>query len=204
MYLDRGQFQEAAALGAQHVEKAHAVGFGANEGRAHWTYADVLCAAGDLGGSEREYTAALALLAVAPLDRAGALATRGRLRLAQGRAADALGDVTEGLAFLTDHGAPAFRGEYARLVLAQALRATGDVPGSERAIASARDRILAQADHIDDGVVRAAFLGNVYENRRTLELAKEWPGATAPAWPELAVLRGLLFGGSWPPWYGRA
>jgi hypothetical protein len=172
--LDRGQHREACVLAGQHVEKARAAGFSANEGRARWSYADVLCASGDLEASDREYTAALALLVGAPLDRAGALATRGRLRLEQGRAAEALADVTEGLDFLTAHGAPAFRGEYARLVHAQALRSTGDVPGSLRAIAAARDRILAQADKIDDPIVRAAFLGNVYENRRTLELCEAW------------------------------
>jgi eukaryotic-like serine/threonine-protein kinase len=179
--VDRGSTAEACALGARHVAINSALGFPANEGRAHWTYADVLRASGDLEGAEREYAAAFELLSPLPLDRAAAMAMRGRLRLDQGRAAEALADVSEGLDILTAHGAPAFRGEYARLVRAEALHATGDMAGARSAIASARDRILAQADHIDDPVVRAAFLSKVPEHRRTLELAAAWLDAAAPS-----------------------
>jgi tetratricopeptide (TPR) repeat protein len=172
--LDRGAVAEARALGEALVARCHVLGFAANEGRARWTLADVLCTAGDLAGADREYALALDLLATVPLDRAAAMAMRGRVRLEQGRAAEALTDVTLGLDFLTERGAPAFRGEYARLVQAEAMHATGDADGALRAIVSARDRVLAQAAKIDDPTVRASFLENVPEHRRTLELAAAW------------------------------
>ena len=101
---------------------------------------------------------------------------RARLRLAQGRAAEALADVKEGLDMLTKHGAPGFRGEYVRQIYAEALHATGDVDGAAQVIAAARDIILANADKIAEPDVRRRFLENVPEHRRTLALAAEWLG----------------------------
>jgi tetratricopeptide (TPR) repeat protein len=63
-----------------------------------------------------------------------------------------------------------------RLGHAAALRLSGDTVGSEKAIRVARDRILAESKGIDDPSLRASYLENVEENRRTLELAREWIG----------------------------
>ncbi len=178
---DRGAIDEARAVGEALVTRCQALGFPANEGRARWTLAYVLVVAGDLDAADREFAAAIAMLDRVPLDRASATAMRASLRLAQGRAAEALADAKEGVDRLTERGAPAFRGEYARLVHAEALRATGDLDGAAQVIAAARDIILAEADRIADPEVRRSFLTRVPEHRRTLALAAEWLDGDGPA-----------------------
>ena len=157
------------------MARCQALGFATNEGRARWTLADILITADDLDAADREFATAIAQLEHGPLDRAGAVAVRARLRLAQGRAAEALADVKEGLDVLTKHGAPGFRGEYVRLIYAEALHATGDRDGAAQVIAAARDIILAHAEQIAEPDVRRRFLESVPEHRRTLALAAELP-----------------------------
>jgi eukaryotic-like serine/threonine-protein kinase len=174
--LDRGAIAEARAVGEALVARCAGT-FPANEGRARWAFAEVLRLAGDLDAADREFTSALEMLAGAPLDRAGVTAMRARLRLDQGRAAEALVDVTWALDRLTEHGASEFRNDYARLVYAEALRATGDLEGAARAIANARRHVLATADRIADPGARRSFLANVPESQRTMALAEAWLGA---------------------------
>jgi tetratricopeptide (TPR) repeat protein len=176
VFIDSGELQRAQAIAEALVASLKARGFAPNEGRAHWVLGDVLSAKGDLEGSDREYEAALEMLATVPLDHAAARAMRGGLRLAQGRPQDALTDVTEGLAEITARGAHAYRGDYARLVHAEALHALGDVAGAARAISAARDHIVALANKISDPAIKQTFCEAVHENRRILELAAEWLG----------------------------
>jgi tetratricopeptide (TPR) repeat protein len=186
---DRGALDEARAVGEALVTRCQALGFPANEGRARWTLAYVLLVSGDLDAADREFATAIAMLERVPLDRAGATAMRASLRLAQGRPAEALADAREALDRLTERGAPAFRGEFARLVHAEALRATGDVDGATQVIASARAIILAQAEGIADPEVRRCFLTRVPEHRRTLELAAAWLGEAPDAAEGPATLK---------------
>jgi serine/threonine protein kinase/tetratricopeptide (TPR) repeat protein len=61
-----------------------------------------------------------------------------------------------------------------RLVLAEALAASGDRTGAVAAIREARDRLLARADELRDPAWRESLLTKVPEHARTLELAEAW------------------------------
>ncbi|HWO26588.1 MAG TPA: hypothetical protein VNO30_47995, partial [Kofleriaceae bacterium] len=144
-----------------------------DEGRGRWALAEVLRRRGDPGEAERELLPALALLI--PLEQPGARATLAAIRLAQGRAADALATAEDAAARATAMGgAGMFRGAFIRLIHAEALHETGAHEAARRAIAVARARLLAIADRIPDPAYRRSFLENVPENARTLALARAW------------------------------
>jgi hypothetical protein len=111
-----------------------------------------------------------------PLDLPGALATLAALRLAQGRLPEALAAAEDGLAKYQAIGAcSAFlRGSFLRLVHVECLEALGRHDAACAAIASARQRILTIVARFEDPAHRKSFLENVPENRRTLELARQW------------------------------
>ncbi len=133
---------------------------------------------GDLDGAEREVQVALAI--AVPLEQPGVLATLSALRLAQGRAGEALAAAEDAMARIEAMGGCGmFRGAFVRLAHAEALHATGARDAAARAIADARARLLAIADKIADPDYRASFLGRVPENARTLALADAWPGDSA-------------------------
>ena len=134
---------------------------------------------GDLDGADREIQIALAM--AVPLDRPGVLATLSALRLAQGRAAEALAAAEDAMARSEAMGACGlFRGAFVRLTHAEALHATGAHDAAARAIADARARLLAIADKITDPDYKASFLERVPENARTLALAHTWLGDSVP------------------------
>ncbi|HEX7836302.1 MAG TPA: hypothetical protein VF469_02505, partial [Kofleriaceae bacterium] len=104
------------------------------------------------------------------------------LRLAQGRAAEALAAAEEAMARdAARGGCGMFRGAFVRLAHAEALHATGADDAARDAIARARARLLAIADTISDPAYRASFLADVPENARTLALAGAWLGEPARA-----------------------
>jgi hypothetical protein len=116
-----------------------------------------------------------------PLEYPGVLATLGGLRLAQGRAAEALAATEEAMARdAAMGGCGMFRGAFVRLAHAEALHATGAHDAAIRAIAQARVRLLAIADKIADPDYKASFLSHVPENARTLALADAWLAAPDP------------------------
>ena len=130
---------------------------------------------GDLDGAEREVQLALAM--AVPLEQPGVLATLSALRLAQGRAADALAAAEDAMARSEAMGGCGmFRGAFVRLAHVEALHATGAHQAAALAIADARARLLAIADKITDPNYQASFLERVPENARTLALADAWPG----------------------------
>jgi hypothetical protein len=110
-----------------------------------------------------------------PLEQPGVLATLSALRLAQGRAEDALAAAEDAMARnKTMGGCGMFRAAFMRLAHAEALHATGAHEAAARAIAAARARLLAIADKIADPDYKASFLDCVPENARTLALAQVW------------------------------
>jgi hypothetical protein len=116
------------------------------------------------------------------LEHPGALGTLSALRLAQGRAAEALAAVEDALARCTTMGGCGmFRGAFVRLAHAEALHATGAHDASRHAIAEARARLLTITDRITDPAYKQSFLENVPENARTLALAHTWLGAVSPS-----------------------
>ncbi|HEX7840488.1 MAG TPA: hypothetical protein VF469_23580, partial [Kofleriaceae bacterium] len=175
LYADRGRLDEARALATQLTESSHAHQDRLGEGRSHWVLAEVLRRIGDLEAAEREIGVALAM--AVPLEHPGALATLSALRLAQGRADEALAAAEDAMARCEAMGGCGmFRGAFVRLAHAEALHATGAHDAARRAIAGARARLWAIADKIPDPAYKTSFLEHVPENARTLALASAWLG----------------------------
>ena len=178
LLADRGSFDEARRWADRLAEAGRTRRVPLDEGRGQWALAEVLRRAGELEAADAEIRAALATLRMAaPLDVPGVLATLAALRLAQGKTAEALAAAQEGLAKYEAMAACGFfRGAFLRLVHAECLEASGDHEAAKAAIASARERLFAIAAKIGALEYRKSFLESVPENRRTLELARQWAG----------------------------
>jgi hypothetical protein len=186
LHADRGALDQAHALATQLREYGRAYHNPLEEGRGRWVLAEVLRRVGDLDGADREIQAALAM--AMPLEHPGGLATLSMLRLAQGRAGEALAAAEDAVSrCVAMGGCGLFRGAFVRLVHAEALHATGDLAAARRAIADARTQLLAIADRIPDPAYRQSFLDNVPENARTLALARAWLDVTARAHSSAAI-----------------
>src|SRR5262249_23789488 len=131
---DRGGLDEARVLATQLSEYGHAHHFPLEEGRGRWALAEGLRRMRDFEGAERELQAALGM--VIPLEYPGALGTLSALRLAQGRAEEALAAAEEAVARCTTMGGCGmFRGAFVRLAHAEALHATGAHDAARHAVA---------------------------------------------------------------------
>ena len=180
LYADCGALDKAYALASQLAESGRARANQPEEARGRWVLAEVLRRLGDLDAAEREIQTALAM--AMPLEHPGVLATRVGLRVAQGRAAEALAAAEEAMARHAAMGACGmFRGAFVRLAHAEALHATGAHGAARGAIAQARDHLFAIAGKIADPGYRTSFLERVPENARTLALASAWLGGPAPS-----------------------
>jgi len=116
-----------------------------------------------------------------PLDHPGMLATLAALRLAQGRAGEALTAAEDAVARCRAMGGCGmFREACVRLAHAESLHATGARDAAARAIAEARARLFAIAGKIAEPSYRTRFLEGVPENARTLALARAWLGEATP------------------------
>jgi tetratricopeptide (TPR) repeat protein len=170
---DRGALPEARALAAELAEDGRTRQLPLEEGRGRWVLAEVLRRTGELDAADREVAAALAM--AVPLEHPGVLGTLAALRLAQGRAGDALAAAEDAIARCTAMGGCGmFRGAFVRLIHAEALHATGAHDAARSAIARARDQLLAIASRITDPDHRQSFLEAVPENARTITLARSW------------------------------
>jgi eukaryotic-like serine/threonine-protein kinase len=177
---DRGVLDEARVLATQLIDDGHAHHLPLDEARGRWVLAEVLRRMGDLAGAEREIQAALEMMTA--LEHPGALATLSALRLAQGRAVDALTAADDAVSRCTTvGGCGMFRGAFVRLAHAEALHATGAHDAARHAIAEARTRLLTIAGRIADPEYKQHFLEHVPENARTLALAQAWLREPAPS-----------------------
>jgi hypothetical protein len=175
---DAGALDQARVVAAQLSDHGHALRIPLEEYRGRWALAEVLRRAGDHDGAERELQIVLGM--ATPLEHPGVLATLSALRLAQGRAGEALAAAEDAVARCTTMGGCGmFRGAFVRLAHAEALHATGALDAARHAIADARERLLAIADRIGDPAYRHGFLHNIPENARTLTLARRWLDETA-------------------------
>jgi hypothetical protein len=178
LYTDRGELARARALAAEIVESGRAHKNRQEEARGRWALAEALRRDGDLAGADREIEIAGAI--AVPLDQPGVRATLSAVRLAQGRAGEALVAAEDAMARITAMGGCGlFRGAFVRLAHAEALHATGAHDTARRAIAGARARLQVIAEKIADPNYKASFLEDVPENARTLALANAWLGDAA-------------------------
>jgi len=176
---DQGALEDARVLAAQLSADGQAQRIPLSESRGRWALAEVLRRLGDLEGAEREIQAALGMMV--PLEHPGALGTLSALRLAQGRAEEALAAAAEAVTrCVAMGGCGTFRGAFVRLAHAEALHATGAHEAARSAIAEARARLFTIAGRIGDPALKQSFLENVPENARTLALASAWIGEPAP------------------------
>jgi tetratricopeptide (TPR) repeat protein len=177
LLVERGELGEARRRAQGLIESGRSRRLPFDQGRGHWSLADVLLRAGELEAAEVEIQTALGILRMASrIDVPGALTTLAALRLAQGRAGEALAAAREALDTYRSMGGFSFRAAFMRLIHAECLESSGDHAAAVLAITEARARVLANADKIRDPAYRRSFLEGVPENRRTLELAREWSG----------------------------
>jgi hypothetical protein len=178
MRADRGALDEARHTAQRLIHVGQSRHLPMEESRGHWALAEVLRREGDLEGAEREIQTAVGTIAmVSPQDSPAVLSTLCRIRLAQGRVAEALSTADEavGKSSAVDT-CGFFRAAFVRLAHAEALAAAGDHAAAHAAIRVARDRVLAVADRIHDPRYRRSFLEDVPESARILTLARAWLG----------------------------
>jgi len=177
----RGELAEAGELERRAVDEFGRQGDPRLEGAARTYLAEILIGAGDYAAAEREATAAIETLTVAPSLQVAALGVATRARLARGdvegavdvgrRAHDALerlGEIEEGESMV-------------RLAFAEALEQAGQREAARRALAVAHARLLARAQRIEDPAWCHRFLHAVPVNARILALAEEWRAPSGPA-----------------------
>jgi tetratricopeptide (TPR) repeat protein len=178
---DRGAYEEARDVAEQAISLGQVRGLGVEEGRAHWSLADVHLRLGELDAAEREAATALTLLAAQPEDVLPTTALLAAIQLAQGRPAEALATVRETILMYEASEVMGFKTTFALLVHAEALHATGDLVTARAAIGAARDRVCASAATIGDPEARRRFVEDVPEHARILALARQWLGEEGPA-----------------------
>jgi tetratricopeptide (TPR) repeat protein len=173
---DRGALDEARQTAEHLVELGRSHQVLMEEGRGRWALAEVLRREGKLDDAEHEIQAALGILTMlAPQDSPAVLTTLCRVRLAQGRIAEALTTAEDAFArYNAMRTCSSFRAAFVLLARAEALEAAGDHAAARAAIGVARERLLAIADRIHDPGYRKCFLEDVPENARTLALASLW------------------------------
>jgi tetratricopeptide (TPR) repeat protein len=167
-----GQLEEALETERSAVELLAAQGNHRVAAGARAYLASILMARGDLEAAEHEAQAAVDLPNPSPSVRALTLATLSDVQLARGAAGPALASAEQAMAQLEtietdEHEA------YVRLVLARALRATGDTERARATVHEALARLEKRAACIGDPALRESFLGRVPENAATRALAKE-------------------------------
>jgi len=179
----QGRTEEGADLERQALSMAITQGAQRLQMFVHVYFSRVLFLKGDYEGADREAAIAYGATGLANGFRAFAAAARAQSLLATGRAPEALALMREAMPEVDE---PIEEGEsLIDLVVAEAHRANGLTKEANRAIESARARVLERAAGLDDEELRRAFLENVPENVRILALANEWVGplATSPAPP---------------------
>jgi serine/threonine protein kinase/tetratricopeptide (TPR) repeat protein len=137
----------------------------------------LLFAKGELDEAERLASTAGDLLYFAPPFRAYALATLADVRLARNKIGEALDAAREASGIVSAFGILSEGEALARVVLAEALHASGDGDGARAAIAEARSRLEARARSIHSPELRQSFLTQNPDGARTLARAREWLGS---------------------------
>jgi hypothetical protein len=166
-----GGLAEARELEARAAEAFETMGDMRIAGNSRAYLSEIHALGGDFAAAEAEARAALRIHE-APELRVLPLAALARALLLSGRAAEALATAREAMAFVERLGAVEEGEAKARLVLCESLAAAGDLPAARDAAVAARDALLSQAAKIAGEDDRRAFLEDVPENARTIELSR--------------------------------
>ena len=126
-------------------------------------------AAGAAAGEE-----SLAFLESSPPYRASVLGLLSLMRADDGDVEGAHAAGVEAMKILETYGGSIEGEAFIYIGHAEGLRAKGDIEGSKKAIAVARDRLLARAAKIENADLRKAFMENLREHQRILLRAGEW------------------------------
>jgi hypothetical protein len=133
-----------------------------------------LIALGRLDEAEAEARAAIDALARFPPGRAGVLATLAHALLAAGRTDEAREAARDAHEIVARLGRIGYAETYVRLVHAETLEAVGAHEAARRAIAEARDVVVAAAERMSTDALRRSFRERIVENARILALAAAW------------------------------
>jgi tetratricopeptide (TPR) repeat protein len=128
----------------------------------------------DHADAEVEAKLALPLLEGAPPFRAAALGLIALMRIDAGDPAGGYEAGAEAMAILETYGGTIEGEAIVFIGHAEGLRAKGDLEGSKRAIAAARDRVLARAARIKTPELRRGYMERLHEHTRILMRAGEW------------------------------
>jgi tetratricopeptide (TPR) repeat protein len=128
----------------------------------------------DHGAAAEDAKAALPLLDGAPPFRAAGLGLLALMLIDAGDAEGAYRAGKEAMTILEAYGGTIEGEALIYIGHAEGLRARGDLEGSKRAIAAARDRVLSRASKIKSQELRRGFLERLAEHTRILTRAGEW------------------------------
>jgi tetratricopeptide (TPR) repeat protein len=169
---DRGAFDEALAeleriRGSQVTRKNHGT-----MGILRWILAVLSLRRGDLAAAEQEALTARELCAASPLDHIWATATLADVRLAQGRAPEALALAERAAEQRRAYRHPHFFDACLWVAHVEALRATGDHEGAAALLSTARAELLARAAAIGDPDLARSLVTSVPANARLMALPR--------------------------------
>ncbi len=128
----------------------------------------------DHATAAEEATTSLPLLAGAPPYRASALGLIALMRIDAGDAKGAYEAGAEAMKILEAYGGTIEGEAIIYIGHAEGLRGQGDIEGSKKAIAKARDRLLERAARIQTPELRRGFMERLKEHGRILMRAGEW------------------------------
>jgi tetratricopeptide (TPR) repeat protein len=175
LYVRTNRSAEAVATTKEVIAAYAAQRDRANEGRARAYLAAVYYFANDHKKAEEEELRALPLLEHAPPYHAALLAFLTLTLIHKGGSTDeAFIAGSRAMQLLEQVGAVTEGEALIRIAYAEALYAKGDFEGAKKAVAAARDRLLARAAKIKNPEYKRTFLGVVREHVRTLARAGEW------------------------------
>ncbi len=174
LYARMQRKKEAISTCEQVIAAFAAQGDRANEGRARAYLVGVFHLAEEFAVATQEALKALPLLEHAPPYRASLLGLVALSRADKGDSIGALEAGTEAMRILERLGGTTEGESIARLGHAEGLYAAGDIEGAKKAIAVARDRLVARANRIENPEWRKYFLNRLQEHRRILARAGEW------------------------------
>ena len=169
--LDQGALPAAQEGATAIIERAREFQNARHEGRGHWLLAQIHARSFDLDSAESEIALALELLPRALVHHLSAQVTLASIRLAQGRAADALELAQEArLACEARH----VNGLHACLVCIEALDAVGESARARALLLDAHAALLLDAEKIGAPALRRSFLKRVPTHARIMQLVGAW------------------------------